>query len=701
VNIGFFSYLFAAFAFSVLTILLIFSWRGRQLGAVVTLASAFSAVWAVVSAISAIPSLHPSLPIEILQAAELAKVASWCLFLLKILELKKKEKSTHSRISGLTTLFLLTLVLAIYFIFIGPIASRYMGLHGTLETEATLISWLVFSLIGMLLVEQIFRNSGINERWAIKYLCLGIGGIFAYDFFMYSDALLFKQINLNVWNARGLINGLAVPLIAISIARSPKFDLDIHVSRQVVFHSATLMGAGIYLLLMASTGYFIRYYGGTWGGVLQIAFFGGAGILLVVLLFSSNIRAKTRVLLSKHFFSYKYDYREEWSKFTRTLAENEQDVPERIIRAISALVNSAGGMLWAKKDNSEQYELLSNWDMPEPESMNIASLNSLEAFLEKSQWVIDIDEYSLERSMYDDLDIPDWIISLPDAWLIIPLLFKNHVLGFVLVKRSAVQKSINWEDRDLLKIAGQQAASHLAQYQTHQSLIQARQFEAFNRLSAYVVHDLKNILAQQSLIVTNAKKHRQNPAFIDDVLHTIQNSVVRMTRLMEQMRSGERGVSPSDIELSGLLSGVITQRSGQQPVPILESTDSDPVVHADRQQLTTVFGHIIQNAQEATDDNGRVIVRLAKNSDQAVIEIEDTGFGMNTDFIRDNLFKPFNSTKGLTGMGIGLFESREFIRSLGGEIIVKSTPGVGTQFSIKLPCIMPSFDQSEYAAIED
>ena len=303
--------------------------------------------------------------------------------------------------------------------------------------------------------------------------------------------------------------------------------------------------------------------------------------------------------------------------------------------------------------------------------------------------------------LYDDLDLPDWLISIPDAWLIIPLLFKNHVLGFVLVKRSEVQKTINWEDRDLLKIAGQQAASHLAQHQSDQSLIEARQFEAFSRLSAYVIHDLKNILAQQSLIVTNAKKHRLNPAFIDDVIHTIENSVTRMTRLMKQMRSGERGISTSDVKLVGVLSRVIKQRSGQQPVPILESTGSDPVVHADRQQLSTVFGHIIQNAQEATDENGRIIVRLATNNDQAVIEIEDTGSGMDIDFVRDNLFKPFNSTKGLTGMGIGLFESREYIRSLGGEIFVKSTPGVGTQFSIKLPSSLPSVDQLEYAEIED
>ena len=267
-NIGLFSYLFAAVAFSILTILLIFSWRGRQLGAAVTLASALSAAWAVVSAVSTLYSL----PVELMQVSELAKLASWCFFLLKILELKQAEKSIHSRISIFTSLFFLILALAIVFIFATPIVSRHMGFTDTLETEAGLISWLVFSVIGMLLVEQIFRNSSISERWALKFLCLGIGTIFAYDFFMFSDALLFKQINPDLWNARGFINGIAVPLIAISIARTPTFGMDIHVSRHVVFHSATLMGAGIYLLLMASAGYFIRFYGGTWGGVLQIAF---------------------------------------------------------------------------------------------------------------------------------------------------------------------------------------------------------------------------------------------------------------------------------------------------------------------------------------------------------------------------------------------------------------------------------------------
>jgi putative PEP-CTERM system histidine kinase len=155
--------------------------------------------------------------------------------------------------------------------------------------------------------------------------------------------------------------------------------------------------------------------------------------------------------------------------------------------------------------------------------------------------VIDFDEYERDPDLYEGLSIPEWLLSIPNAWFIVPLMFKGECLGFILVKRSELQKTINWEDRDLLKTAGQQAASHLAQHQADQALMQSRQFEAFNRLSAYIVHDLKNILAQQSLIVANAEKHKHNPEFVDDVIATVKNSVARMTGLMAQMRSGERG----------------------------------------------------------------------------------------------------------------------------------------------------------------
>ncbi len=498
--------------------------------------------------------------------------------------------------------------------------------------------------------------------------------MFAYDFYMFADALLFKQLDTELWMARGAVNGIAVSLIAISIARNPSWSLRIHVSRQVVFHSVTLVGAGVYMLVMAGAGYLLRLYGGEWGALLQSSFLAGTGILLLVLLFSDRMHAKIRVLLSKHFFSFKYDYREEWLRFTQTLGESDEPVPERVVHAIAALVKSLGGILWARNEGSS-YTVLAHWNMPETAIEPGPATDSWLNFLESRQWIIDIDAYDAEPGLYETLELPAWLKGIPNGWLVIPLMSKGELLGILLLKRSDIETAINWEDRDLLKMAGQQAASYLAQHLSDQALLQARQFEAFNRLSAYVAHDLKNILVQQALIVSNAEKHKDNPAFVDDVINTVRNSVDRMTRLMEQMRSGMRGSVTRHISLKKILSEVVKRRSDSQPVPQLDLPQDDLIVQADREQLANVFAHLIQNAQEATKDDGTITVRLKKGAQQAIIEIEDNGSGMDADFIQNRLFRPFDSTKGLTGMGIGVFESREVVRGIGGDIGVQSSPG--------------------------
>lgn len=681
-NIGFFSYLFAFLAYAALTALLVTSWRGKSLGRLLIVASSFSAIWAGISALSALSII--TFP-GILQLLELGRDTSWCLFLLKSVQSNSSQK-----ISGLLritpiNLFFVFLVVASIVTILMPLTAVITSNSNLVSRDAILGIWVTFNIIALLLLEQLFRNSALEQRWAIKHLCIGIGCIFAYDFFMFADALLFKQLNQALWNARGIFNGLMVPLIAVSVARNPKWSLDIYISRNVVFQSITLMGAGIYLLVMASAGYYIRYYGGSWGSTLQIAFLSGTGALLLIILFSGTIRAKVRVYLSKHFFNYKYDYREEWLRFTQTLTESDEEVPVRIIRAMSALVDSPGGLLWVRRENG-QYELNSALNMPEPAVGITQTQDSLCTFLEKEQWLVDLDEYRRNPDIYVAFTPPEWLMEIKNGWLIVPLLFKNRVFGFIIMPHSQSQRSINWEDRDLLKMAGQQAASYLAQHLSEKALTQARQFEAFNRLSAYVVHDLKNILAQQSLIVSNAERHKHKPEFVDDVIATVRNSVKRMTNLMEQMKSGMRGNSSERIELTALLAEIAVTHAGREPVPQLKAIEEKLFVQADREQLTTVFGHIIQNAQDATPNDGHVTITVIPAPDQVIVEVRDTGTGMDQEFIKKRLFHPFDSTKGLTGMGIGVYESREYIRSLNGEISVESAPGEGALFRITLPC---------------
>jgi len=679
-NVGAIGYLFASLAHLSLLVLVLFSWRRRAGAVLIILSLLVSSGWA---ATVSLAELGLPITFEIMQFAELIRSLLWCLFLFYAMEKNRGGGEVRPAVFG-GAIGVAVLLAAGGAAFAIPASAKLLLASGVVFRDIVLVWWVAISIAGLVLIEQIYRNSSETQRWAVKFLCLGVGGFFAYDLFMYADALLFKKISLNLWESRGFVHGMVVPLIAIGIARNPKFEVDIHVSRNVVFHTATIVGAGVYLLSMAVFGYFIRFYGGNWGGVVQVVFFSGALVLLLALLFSDKIRAKVRVFLSKHFFSYKHDYREEWLKFTHNLSEGEGSVPGRVIQSIAKLTSSPGGMLW-EKDQLGHYGLLFRWHMPEPEGVNALSLQPLAEFLGRTHWVVDLDEYRDSREVYGDLELPAWLLSIPNAWLLVPLVFRDECLGFVLVRRSELQVSINWEDRDLLKMAGQHAASHLAQYQSDQELIRSRQFEAFHRLSAYIVHDLKNILAQQSLIVANAEKHKHKEEFVDDVIATIKNSVARMTKLMDQMRSGVRGERRENVLLAEVLEGVVASLSGRTPVPSLDFSAGKVMVDADREQLGTVFGHLITNAQEATPKDGCVRVSACWRGDKVCVEVTDTGVGMDKEFIRDRLFKPFDSTKGLVGMGVGAFESREYIRSLGGDILVDSQLGVGSTFSILLP----------------
>jgi len=363
---------------------------------------------------------------------------------------------------------------------------------------------------------------------------------------------------------------------------------------------------------------------------------------------------------------------------------------------MAALVSSPAGLLWAG-DERQPMRLLAHWEMPPPQDAG-ESLGQLPAWLQEKDWVIDLNEWRQAPDRYDNLILPAWLRDDVSLWLIVPLVFRDRLEAILMLRKSALKQSINWEDRDLLKTAGRQAATHLAQHLASKALVEARQFDAFNRLSAYVVHDLKNILAQQSLILSNAAKHRNNPAFIDDMIATVENSVARMQRLMEQMRSGARSSADASVRVAPLLREVIKDRAAVRPVPRglfatpggtgddgKERSLDDCVVAADPERLATVFSHLIQNAQEATDPQGAVTACLRRERDRIIIDIKDTGRGMDAEFIRDRLFHPFESTKGLTGMGIGAFESRDYIRQLGGDISVESAPGKGSIFHVTIP----------------
>ncbi len=692
INVEVISFSTASVFFVALSLLLLTGRRGQIQKALLSLASITSVIW---TGVVAYQAAYGGLLI-IAQMLELLRDLAWVAFLLAML------KAVYPNTSRTNTRF--TAAFAVASAFTG--ALMLLALYriaggsalGFIAGNDVLSGHLVFTIAGLVMVEQLYRNTPKEQRRAMKYLCLGVGGMFAYDFYLYSDALLFQHVSAALWDARGFIHAMVVPVIGIALRRnlqwSPARDsIDVFVSRRVVFHTTALLGAGIYLLAMGAGGYYVRVDGGSWGLIAQTTFLFGAVLILAILMFSGQLRAGLRVLISKHFFGYKYDYRDEWLRFIRTLSSGEPatQLHERAVKAIAQIVESPGGILWMRRDNA-RFEPVARWNMCDPVPPSEPADGLLVRFLEAKEWVINLDEHEKTTEPYRNLGaprLPDWLRTMSKGWLVVPLILHESLIGFVVLARSPLlpmQRGFNWEDCDLLKTAGRQAASHLAQLEASRALAEARQFEAFNRLSAFVVHDLKNLIAQLSLVVSNAAKHRHNPQFMEDTIQTVDNSVTKMNRLLANLHKENTGEKRSDVvDLPQLLGEVVGAHSLQNPVTTLECSDRGVRVAANRDRLAAVVGHVIQNAREATPADGHITVRLRVHRGYAVVEVEDTGCGMDEVFIRERLFRPFETTKGTAGMGIGTYETREFVRSLGGEVDVFSQPGHGTTFRLHLP----------------
>jgi len=681
-NPGAWGYALAALCYLALALLLLTSWRGRLQGGLLVAVCLLSAVWAAMLSYS----LANALPLSIVHIwLELLRDGAVLLFLYKVLTIDRvRPGSTDVRFRGLGyAIIAVWLGLALLH---GGNWFAGQSLLELLGYDPRLAGHLVLALAGLVLVEQLFRNTPLQQRWAIKYLCLGLGGLFAYDFFLYANAVMFQSLDPQLWDARGFIHLLVVPLIAVSAARNPQWSLEVFVSRRVVFHSAAVLGAGFYLLLMALGGYAIRYFGGSWGGLAQVIFLFGAGLLLFALMFSGQLRARMRVFLSKHFFNYKYDYRDEWLKFIGALASEEPGpgLGIHVLQAMAAIVDSPGGVLWVFDNDSARFEL--GVESNATGRPIIAADDPFVAYLRQKEWLFDLNEYEKTPEVYEGLELPEWLVAIERAWLVIPLFQNKRLTGLMLLLQPRAARQINWEDRDLLKTVATQAASYLALSQASVELANARQFEAFNRLSAYVVHDLKNVIGQLSLVVANSKKFGHKQAFVDDAFATVENSVNKMQRMLMQLRQGrESQQSSTAIKLLPLIEAVIQQCSEKSPVPVLTGGGAQMSVVAEQDRLAAVVEHVLQNAQDATPADGKIELRLISDEQNAVIEIEDSGGGMDEQFIRERLFRPFDTTKGNAGMGIGAYECREFVRGLGGDVRVKSEPGAGTVFQLYIP----------------
>jgi len=678
------SYGAAAVGFTAFAVQLSVGWKGGGRALLLLASVTLAAFWAGTTTFVA---LSPSWPMwrmsHVFDALRLACAVSFLAVVL--LHARRREASPEA--GGGRALVSAIILVPTLLVLLAGMPPPGVALEGS---APTLIfgSHLALALVGVALAEQVYRHTPATSRWNLRPLCLGLAGPFALDVVVYSDALLFRTLDPHLWAARGFAHALAIPLLGLAARRNRDWTFDVAVSRGVIAGSTAVLAVGVYLLVVAGSGYYVRYFGGSWGRTLQTVILFGAFLLLAFVAVSGSFRAKLRVLVAKNFFTYRYDYREEWLKFTRTLTSGDEprSIEEVSVRALADLVESTGGGLWLRREGG--YAQVARFNQPPVDAVEPAE-GALASFLVHTGWVVEVPAARSDPSSQGGFGLPPWLDAMPGAWLAVPLLFGDDLLGWVVLETPRVKMEVNWEVRDLLKTAGRQAASYLAMQRATEALLEARKFDAFNRMSAFVVHDLKNLAAQMQLLLRNAQKHAGNPEFQRDMLSTVEHVVSRMNQLMQQLRSGETPVdSPRPVDLSTLVRRVQSVRAAGRSGLKIEAVP-DVLANGHEDRLERVIGHLVQNAFDAAGADPQVTVRVYREADHAVAEVSDNGIGMTPEFVRDRLFKPFQSSKA-SGMGIGAYESQQYVNGLGGRIEIRSAPGAGTLVRVLLPALRPA-----------
>jgi putative PEP-CTERM system histidine kinase len=544
--------------------------------------------------------------------------------------------------------------------------------------------FLILNLWLLVLLEQLYRNANVKVKWAIWSLVMALGMVTVFDFVLFAQAAMVNQLDFSYWYARGFIAAIGMPLILVSTRRIKDWSVDVFVSREMVFYSSMLLISGLYLLLLAIAGYMINYFGGAWGDIISIAFILLGGSVLAALLITERLRREVKVFITKHFFANKYDYRVEWFKSIEQLEIGKSDdYYHTATHIICSSLNIEQGAL-IKKMSSGQYQSLYQENL-NLEQSDLDFLGSIEQFCQKNGWIIDIRELAIVENSYPGLSVDAQLCGQKNIDIIIPIFMNKSVYGFFLLAMPVEQGLLNWEDRDLLFSISKQLSNYLSLNEANESLAESKQFDTFNRMSAFLVHDLKNIQAQLSLISSNAKRHRDNPAFVDDVFETIEAATGRLDKVLTQLRNKKVvESSKKSTDIQALIIAVVEQRNAQMPQVSTElSLESNMVI--DEETFSSVLNHLLQNAQEATNDNDWVKIIAEMKQDNLHIAIIDKGCGMSASFIAHRLFKPFDTTKGNAGMGIGVYEAKQFIEGLGGTMQVTSSENEGSHFTIVIP----------------
>lgn len=530
----------------------------------------------------------------------------------------------------------------------------------------------------LILVHNLYGQAAHESRWGLRLPMIALAGMWAYDLHLYTVAWLTRAPVDDLYAMRGAILSMLVPLFALASRRSARWRMQL--SRAATFQSLSLIAILGYLILMMTASRALEVLGGNWVRIGQVGLVFAITVAAVILLPSGRMRAWSRVLVAKHFFEHRYDYREEWLRFTRTVG-GDAPLGERIIKAIADIAESPSGLLLVPEGGRFSVAARWNWRDDLPDSS--AEDAELIFFLERNAHILDFPGF--RSAPHPDLKLPSPMTSLDSLWAGVPLIHGDRLVGLVLLEHPLVRRPLDWEDFDLFRTVGIQAASYLAEARTQDALADARRFDEFNRRFAFIIHDIKNLVSQLSLVIRNAERHADKPEFREDMIATLHSSVKKMNDLLARLHRGSHNVEAEPVRTIPLGQAVAAVAEVKRRVHPVE-VEGNPAIAAmaDPVRLEQALGHLVQNAIDASPGGLPVRIRCGTRGREAAIEIIDRGEGMSADFIRTRLFQPFASTKE-SGFGVGAFEARSLVAAMGGRIEVDSRLGDGSCFTILLP----------------
>jgi putative PEP-CTERM system histidine kinase len=559
--------------------------------------------------------------------------------------------------------------------------------------QTSLILRITTSAGALVLVHNLYGQAAPASRSHIRFAMLGLASMWIYDLNLYTMAYLGAPSARWLMDWRGLAVALTAPLLALG-ARNER-GWRIRLSRAATFQSLSLLAICAYFALMAIVATALRGSGLDWSSAIMVGLLAVMTVGAMVVIPSARARGWLKIKVAKHLFEHRYDYRSEWLRFTDTLGRSGPDseaLSERVVKAFADVVDAPGGLLLVS-DGRRGLDVAGswNWASVSPPADQLEDASEFWNGVEASGRILEFEALREGWAAGSEkaVPVPPWTIADPAVWAGIPLVHHDRLVGIVVLAAPEYRRPLDWEDFDLLRTAGHQAASSLAEAQSQEALANAQRFEEFNRRFAFILHDIKNLVSQLSLLARNAERHADNPEFRADMVATLQSSVGKMNDLLTRLapHSSSRIQRVEAQPLRAIVTSAIAAKRGDHEVKLLG--DASLWATVDPAALEQALGHLVQNAVEASPAGKSVTVKIAGDESSVTIAISDHGPGMDGEFVRNQLFQPFASTK-TGGFGIGAFEARSLVAAMGGRLSVDSRPRQGTTFTIQLPGADPA-----------